>query len=89
MIGSIVEINNASKLISVKEAAARLECSESGVWQWIHQGRLIRIKDGRAIRLREQEINAMVRFGVQPLGPTAGGVAIVRAKSSTATEGRA
>jgi excisionase family DNA binding protein len=46
------------KLISVKEAAVRLGCSEASVWRWLEQGRLQKVKVGSLTRISEQDIDA-------------------------------
>ncbi len=56
------------KLISVKEAAVRLSCSEASVWTWIQEKRLQKVKVGRLTRLKEQDIDAVIRLGLQPKG---------------------
>jgi excisionase family DNA binding protein len=55
------------KLISVNEAAARLSCSEDAIWKWLRQNRLQRIKIGRLTRIREQDLEACIRLGLQPV----------------------
>jgi excisionase family DNA binding protein len=54
------------KLISVKEAAARLSCAEASIWKWLGQGKLQRVKVGRLTRIREQDIESIIRLGLQP-----------------------
>lgn len=58
------------KLISVKEAATGLSCSEASIWKWIQDKRLQKVKIGRLTRLKEQDIDAIIRLG---LSPKAGG----------------
>lgn len=53
-----------SKLISVKEAADRLSCSEDLLWKWFKTGALRRIKVGRLTRINEQDLDAVVRVGL-------------------------
>lgn len=53
------------KLVSVKEAASRLSCSEDAVWKWLKEGKLQRVKLGRATRIREQDLEAIIRLGLQ------------------------
>jgi excisionase family DNA binding protein len=54
------------KLISVKDAAFRLSCSEASIWKWIQQKRLQKVKVGRLTRIREQDLEACIRLGLQP-----------------------
>ncbi|MGC4098602.1 MAG: helix-turn-helix domain-containing protein [Nitrospira sp.] len=66
----------SDKLISVKEAAVRLSCSEASIWKWIQDKRLQKVKIGRLTRLKEQDVDAVIRLGLQPksgLSPEAGG----------------
>lgn len=56
------------KLISVKEAAVRLSCSEASIWKWIQERRLQKVKIGRLTRLKEQDVDAVIRLGLQPKG---------------------
>ena len=57
------------KLISVKEAAVRLSCSEASIWKWLQNKQLQKVKIGRLTRLKEQDVAAVIRLG---LGPKAG-----------------
>lgn len=54
------------KLIGVKEAAARLGCSTESIWKFLRLGKLQRVKVGRLTRIREQDIEACIRLGLQP-----------------------
>jgi excisionase family DNA binding protein len=47
------------KLMSVKQAAERLSCSEDAVWKWLKEGRLQRFKVGRLTRVRAEEVQAL------------------------------
>jgi excisionase family DNA binding protein len=51
------------RLLTVKEAAELLSCSEAAVRKWIYQRRLPRVKVGRLTRLRQSEVEAMVSAG--------------------------
>ena len=53
-------------LMSVKEAAAKLSCSGAAVWKWIQQRRLHKVKVGRLTRIKEQDIDAVIRLGLSP-----------------------
>jgi len=51
------------RLITVKEAAELLACSEAAVRKWIYQGRLAKVKVCRLTRLRLSDVEAMVSDG--------------------------
>jgi len=53
-------------LVSVKEAASRLSCSEDAIWKWLKEGKFQRIKMGRLTRIRTQDLDACIRLGLQP-----------------------
>jgi len=55
-------------LLSIKDAAGSLACSEAMLRKWIHQGKLPRVKVGRLTRIRQSDIEAWVRLGLQPIG---------------------
>ncbi len=55
-------------LLSIKDAAGFLACSEAMLRKWIHQGKLPRVKVGRLTRIRQSDIEAWVRVGLQPIG---------------------
>jgi excisionase family DNA binding protein len=55
------------RLFSVKEAAARLACSEAMLRKWLCYGKLPYIKVGRLTRIRQQDLEAWVRLGLQPV----------------------
>jgi excisionase family DNA binding protein len=48
------------QLVTVKEAAALLACSEAAVRKWISQRRLRAVKVGRLTRLRRQDLDAFL-----------------------------
>lgn len=52
------------RLLSVKEAAQVLACSEAAVRKWLRQGRLPRVKVGRLTRVRARDVEATVRGGL-------------------------
>ncbi len=54
------------KLISVKQAAEKLACSEASIWKWIQDKRLQKVKIGRLTRLKEQDVDAVIHLGLQP-----------------------
>ena len=55
-------------LLSIKNAAGSLACSEAMLRKWIHQSKLPRVKVGRLTRIRQSDIEAWVRVGLQPIG---------------------
>ena len=55
-------------LLSIKDAAGSLACSEAMLRKWIHQGKLPRVEVGRLTRIRQSDIEAWVRVGLQPIG---------------------
>lgn len=50
-------------LLTVKNAAQLLQCSEAAVRKWIYRGRLPHVKVGRLTRLRRQDVEALVTGG--------------------------
>lgn len=53
-------------LLSVKEAAKQLACSEALLRKWLYQGKLPHVKVGRLTRIRQSDLEAWVRVGLQP-----------------------
>jgi len=53
------------QLLTVKEAAHRLACTEAAIRKWLYQRRLPAVKVGRLIRLRETDLDAMVARGLR------------------------
>ena len=53
------------KLVSVKEAAARFSCGEALIWKLLRLGKLQRVKVGRLTRIREQDVESIIRLGLQ------------------------
>lgn len=53
------------KLITVKEAAARLGCSAESIWKFLRLGKLQRVKVGRMTRINDKDIEAIIRLGLQ------------------------
>ena len=49
------------RLLTVKDAAELLSCSEAAVRKWIYQRRLPHVKVGRLTRLRLSDVKAVVR----------------------------
>jgi excisionase family DNA binding protein len=52
------------QLVSVKQAAGLLACSEAAVRKWIYQRRLPIVKVGRLTRLRQSDLEALVANGL-------------------------
>lgn len=55
-------------LVSIKEAAQLLSCSEAMVRKWIGRGKLQTVKVGRLTRIRRQDLEAWVRLGLDQKG---------------------
>ncbi len=52
------------KLLTVKEAAGVLSCTEAAVRKWLCQKRLPRVKVGRLTRLRLKDVEAVLSQGL-------------------------
>jgi len=50
-------------LLSAREAAAYLGCSEAGVRRWVARGRLRGVRVGRALRIARTDLDAIVARG--------------------------
>jgi excisionase family DNA binding protein len=50
-------------LLSAREAAAYLGCSEAGVRRWVARGRLRGVRVGRALRIARSDLDAIVVRG--------------------------
>ena len=55
-------------LLTIKEAAKFLACSEALLRKWIYQSKLPRVKVGRLVRIRQSDLEGWLRFGLQPRG---------------------
>ena len=53
------------QLITVKEAARLLACSEAAVRKWVFQRRLPVVKVGRLTRLRQRDLEALIADGTR------------------------
>ncbi|MDK2744251.1 MAG: helix-turn-helix domain-containing protein [Nitrospira sp. BO4] len=51
-------------LLSIKEAAQYLSCSEAMLRKWIHQGKVPKVKIGRLTRIRLEDLTAWIRLGL-------------------------
>ena len=49
------------KLLTVKEAAEVLSCSEAGIRKWVYQRRLPVVRVGRLVRVRATDLEAFVQ----------------------------
>lgn len=52
------------QLLSVKEAAQRLSCSEAAIRKWLYQRRLPRVKVGRLTRIRQSDLERLLAHGL-------------------------
>jgi excisionase family DNA binding protein len=48
------------QLLTVREAARRLSCSEAAIRKWIYQQRLPAVKVGRLVRIAEGDLEIFV-----------------------------
>ena len=53
-------------LLSIREAAKFLACSEALLRKWIYQRKLPYVKVGRLTRIRQSDLEAWLRLGLQP-----------------------
>jgi excisionase family DNA binding protein len=53
-----------NQLVTVKDAAGLLACSEAAIRKWIYQRRLPVVKVGRLTRLRLSDLEALVVNGL-------------------------
>jgi len=51
------------QLLTVKEAARLLACSEAAIRKWVFQRRLPVVKVGRLTRLRQRDLEAFIAGG--------------------------
>jgi len=51
------------QLVTVKEAARLLACSEAAIRKWVFQRRLPVVKVGRLTRLRQRDLEAFIAGG--------------------------
>lgn len=49
------------KLLTVKQAAELLGCSEAAIRKWVYQRRLPRVKVGRLVRVRVTDLETFIR----------------------------
>jgi excisionase family DNA binding protein len=55
-----------SKLIKPDQVAERLSVAPATIRKWIHSGRLPVVRLGRSVRVREEDCDALARFGGLP-----------------------
>jgi excisionase family DNA binding protein len=58
-------------LLTIKDAAHSLACSEAMLRKWIHEGRLQIVKVGRLTRIRQSDLEAWQRLGLSKEVPSA------------------
>jgi excisionase family DNA binding protein len=56
----------SERLLTVLESAQRLSLSPATLRKWIFQRRLKCVRLGRAVRLKESEVDAIARLGFRP-----------------------
>ncbi len=61
------------KLLTIPEAAQRLALAPATLRKWLYLGQLGCVHVGRAVRLRESDVDAMARVGFNPGRPRGGG----------------
>ena len=54
------ERRRMEKLLSVKEAAEVLSCSEAAIRKWLYQRRLPAVKIGRLTRIRQSDLEGFM-----------------------------
>ena len=54
------------KLLSVKETAEVLGCSEAAIRKWLYQKHLPCVKVGRLTRLRSEDVDRVASVGLHP-----------------------
>jgi len=53
------------QLLSVKEAADVLSCSEAAIRKWLYERRLPRVKLGRLTRIRQSDLEGLLTHGLR------------------------
>ena len=54
------------QLLTVKEAAKRLACTEAAIRKWLYSHRLPAVRVGRLVRVRESDLDEAVKKGLNP-----------------------
>ncbi len=55
-----------NQLLTVKQAAGLLACTEAAIRKWIYQRRLPVVKVGRLTRLRLSDVEALITRNLRP-----------------------
>ncbi len=55
-----------NQLLTVRQAATLLACSEAAIRKWLYQRRLPVVKVGRLTRLRKADVEAVANKGLPP-----------------------
>ncbi len=53
-------------LLTIKDAARLLVCTEALLRKWLYQRTLPHVKIGRLTRIRQSDLEAWLRLGLQP-----------------------
>jgi excisionase family DNA binding protein len=53
-------------LLTLPQAASRLDCSVGALRKWLRQGRLRAVRLGRAVRLRAEDVERAISEGIPP-----------------------
>ncbi len=56
-----------TRLLKPAEVATRLAVSQTTVRKWIFLRKLPVVRVGRTVRVREEDLEALIRLGYQPL----------------------
>ncbi len=59
------DLTGMDQLLTVKEAARLLSCSEAAIRKWVYQRRLPVVKVGRLTRLRLRDLEALITNGLR------------------------
>jgi excisionase family DNA binding protein len=54
------------ELLSIKQAAGVLACSEALLRKWLSRRAIPRVKVGRLTRIRRSDLESWVRHGIRP-----------------------
>jgi len=58
-----------NQLLTVKQTAELLACTEAAIRKWIYQRRLPVVKVGRLTRLRLSDVEALIARNLRPARP--------------------
>jgi len=62
-------VSNAEKLLTVSQAAERLNVTPSCIRRWVLERRLATVRLGRLVRICESEIQQLIDSGRRPARP--------------------